>query len=73
MRAILQHPELLLLDEPTSALDPESAAMVFSIMEHLNREQKITIMCVTHSDYRPATLAAQTFRIENRQLILNPP
>ena len=73
MRAILQHPELLLLDEPTSALDPESAAMVFSIMEHLNREQKMTIMCVTHSDYRPATLAAQTFRIENRQLILNPP
>jgi len=73
MRAILQQPELMLLDEPTSALDPESATMVFSIMEHLNREKKMTIMCVTHSDYRPVTLAAQTFRIENRQLVVYAP
>lgn len=70
MRAILQHPQLLLLDEPTSALDPESAAMVFSIMERLNREKNMTIISVTHSDYRPQTVKAQTYILENRQLTL---
>lgn len=72
MRSILQEPEMMLLDEPTSALDPESAAMVFSIMERLNREKKMTIVSVTHSDYRPETVKALTFRLENRKLTLAP-
>ncbi|MBM3163061.1 MAG: ATP-binding cassette domain-containing protein [Chlorobi bacterium] len=70
MRAILQQPDLMLLDEPTSALDPESAAMVFSIMERLNTERKMTILGVTHSDYRPETVVALAYRLENRRLTL---
>lgn len=70
MRSILQEPEMMLLDEPTSALDPESAAMVFSIMERLNRTEKMTIMTVTHSDYHPETLRGIVYRLENRTLQL---
>ncbi|NTU88106.1 MAG: ABC transporter ATP-binding protein, partial [Chlorobiaceae bacterium] len=55
---------------PTSALDPESAAMVFSIMERLNRAENMTIMTVTHSDYRPETLRGIVYRLENRTLQL---
>jgi len=72
MRSILQEPEMMLLDEPTSALDPESAAMVFSITERLNTSRKMTIMTVTHSDYRPETIKGVMYRLENRSLKLMP-
>ncbi len=68
MRALLQQPEILLLDEPTSALDAESAAMVFTIIEKLNREQSMTIICVTHSDYTPQTLQPEIYFLQNRTL-----
>ncbi|MBO8092671.1 MAG: ATP-binding cassette domain-containing protein [Prosthecochloris sp.] len=70
MRAILQQPEMLLLDEPTSALDAESASMVFSIIEHLNRDRRMTIIAVTHSDYQPERVEAFTYLLENRKLRL---
>jgi len=66
MRALLQQPEILLLDEPTSALDADSAAMVFSIIETLNREKGMTIICVTHSDYRPETVEPALYILKNR-------
>jgi len=53
MRAILLQPDILLLDEPTSALDPESAGMVFSLIERLNTNEGKTLITVTHSDYVP--------------------
>jgi putative ABC transport system ATP-binding protein len=70
MRSILQQPDLMLLDEPTSALDAESASMVFSIMERLNTEKKMTILGVTHSDFRPETVEALAYRLENGRLTL---
>ncbi|TCD47395.1 ATP-binding cassette domain-containing protein [Chlorobium sp. N1] len=72
LRTLLLEPDLLLLDEPTSALDPESAAMVFSIMERLNREKGKTLLTVTHSDYRPEGPQVALYRIENRTLSLQP-
>lgn len=72
MRAILQQPDLLLLDEPTSALDTESATMVFAIMENLNTTKKMTMITVTHSDYRPENVRTLVYRLENRTLLLMP-
>jgi putative ABC transport system ATP-binding protein len=68
MRSILLQPDLMLLDEPTSALDPESASMVFSIMERLNAERNMTIITVTHSDYLPKSVRKVLFMLQNRQL-----
>lgn len=68
MRAILQEPLLLLLDEPTSSLDPESAAMVFSIMEQLNLEQQKTLITVMHGDYNPVKVRPRTCILSNRTL-----
>lgn len=48
-RAIFLSPELLLADEPTGNLDPESTKEVLSIFLELNREQRITIIMVTHN------------------------
>ena len=71
MRALLQEPIVLLLDEPTSALDQESAAMVFSIMERLNTEDRKTLITVTHIDYKPETVRPLTYNLAHRSLQLS--
>ena len=47
-RALAMKAEILLLDEPTSALDPELVAEVEDVVKGL-REEKITMVLVTHS------------------------
>lgn len=68
MRALLQEPRLLLLDEPTSALDAESAGMVFSIIERLNADG-MTVVLVTHSEYRPSIPETRTMTMSNGKLV----
>jgi len=47
-RALLASPEVLLMDEPTSALDPETADRLMDTVRRLSREQRLTIVMVTH-------------------------
>ncbi|NOR26508.1 MAG: ATP-binding cassette domain-containing protein [Desulforhopalus sp.] len=45
-RALVTHPELLVLDEPTASLDTKGQNDFFSLLKELNRE--LTILVVTH-------------------------
>jgi zinc transport system ATP-binding protein len=45
-RAIVSHPELLLLDEPTANVDAKVAADIYRILKELGK--KMTVMMVTH-------------------------
>lgn len=47
-RALINRPKILLADEPTASLDSASAAVVFEIMQRLNKEMGQTIIVVTH-------------------------
>lgn len=47
-RALAQAPDLLLLDEPTAAVDPQVEAEFYELLAHLNREQGLTILLVSH-------------------------
>jgi iron complex transport system ATP-binding protein len=47
-RALAQRPRLLLLDEPTSHLDINHQVEVFDLLQQLNREHGLTLICVTH-------------------------
>ena len=47
-RSLVNDPGLILADEPTGALDTKSSQEVMRLFAHLNREQGITIMLVTH-------------------------
>jgi len=47
-RALLHHPQVLLLDEPTSAMDPESAYLVRQAVASLRSEERAIIIC-THN------------------------
>lgn len=47
-RALLSHPDLLLLDEPTTGLDPRSKREVQAVIEELRRDHGTTILLTTH-------------------------
>jgi zinc transport system ATP-binding protein len=51
-RALAGEPELLVLDEPTAGMDTVSLRSLYAVLEKLNREQRITILMVTHGNVK---------------------
>jgi len=49
VRALINQPKLLLADEPTGALDRQSAQGLAQLLVELNREEKVTLIVVTHA------------------------
>jgi len=49
VRALINQPKLLLADEPTGALDRASAQGLGQLLVELNREEKVTLVVVTHA------------------------
>lgn len=47
-RALCATRKLLLLDEPVSGLDPKATSEMYGIIEELNRQDKITIIMISH-------------------------
>ncbi len=58
-RAIVGNPEIILADEPTGNLDSVMGAEIMDILIRLNKEEKTTIVMVTHDEH----LAEQAHRI----------
>ena len=46
-RALLNHPQLLILAEPTVGIDNESMLALYEVLEKL-KEKKVTIIISTH-------------------------
>ena len=49
-RAIANRPKVLIADEPTGNLDPKMSHDILELLEKINREQKTTIIMVTHDE-----------------------
>ena len=49
-RAISKKPAILIADEPTGNLDPKKTDEIISILEKINKEEKTTILVVTHDN-----------------------
>ncbi|MBO4918130.1 MAG: ABC transporter ATP-binding protein [Bacteroidales bacterium] len=47
-RALITHPQIILADEPTGALDSKTSVEVMDLLGQLNREEKVTLIVVTH-------------------------
>lgn len=45
---LIHRPQVLFLDEPTTGLDPQNRAGVWTYLERLNKEEKLTILLTTH-------------------------
>ena len=58
-RALINNPQVLLADEPTGNLDADTGAEILELLRTLNREQKLSMVMVTHDQ----SLAAKADRI----------
>ena len=47
-RALLHEPKILFMDEPTLGLDPQTRNHIWSYIQNLNKEQKLTVFFTTH-------------------------
>jgi putative ABC transport system ATP-binding protein len=48
-RSIIHRPQIIMADEPTGNLDPTLSLEILEFLAKINRENKITIIMVTHS------------------------
>ncbi len=54
VRALINQPVLLLADEPTGSLDRQTADALVELLGELNREEKVTLLVVTHAGHLAA-------------------
>jgi putative ABC transport system ATP-binding protein len=67
-RALAIEPKLILADEPTGNLHSDQAKHIMSLFKHLNENEGVTIVQVTHSDYN-ATFSNKVIQIKDGKII----
>ena len=67
---IAMKPEVIIFDESTAMLDPRGRREVVDVMEKLNREEKITILNITHY-MEEAARADRVIVINDGKLVLD--
>ena len=65
-RALVVKPEVLLLDEPAAALDPQIRDSFFETIHDLNRDQRITVLLVTHDLGQIGQYATKLLYVDKR-------
>jgi putative ABC transport system ATP-binding protein len=70
-RALVHDPLLILADEPTGNLDEETGAQMMSLLSRLAREQRRTVLIVTHSA-EATSYADRILRLSHGQLVTEP-
>ncbi len=68
-RALVLRPDVLLLDEPTANLDPANVALIEGIVARLNREQKMTVVFVTHNLFQARRMGQRVALLLDGQLM----
>ena len=66
-RSMANHPQVLLCDEPTGNLDLRTGAEIHAVLQQLNRERGVTIICVTH-DHRLIDMADRIMWVRDGQI-----
>ena len=67
-RALMNNPALLLADEPTGNLDSENSREIIELLRKFNREQKQTVIIITH-DEKIALSADRMISIEDGRVV----
>ena len=72
-RALINHPDALLLDEPTSALDPEAADRLMSTVRELSAQVGLTTVMVTHRLAEARAASSYTVMLESGVVVESAP
>jgi len=68
-RAIAKRPAILIADEPTGNLDPEMTDEMIKLLEKINREEKTTLLVVTHNDVMAERHPKRTIKLESGHIV----
>jgi predicted ABC-type transport system involved in lysophospholipase L1 biosynthesis ATPase subunit len=63
---LINQPRLLLADEPTGALDRAAAGELARLLVELNREERVTVILVTHAEDLAARMARRFQLVDGR-------
>lgn len=69
-RAMMAHPDLLLLDEPSLGLAPLLVREIFRIIRKINQEQNTTILLVEQNTNMALQIAHYGYVMENGKIVL---
>ncbi len=67
-RALFARPSILLADEPTGSLDRRTGDHVIALFQELHRQERITVLLVTHED-RIARSADRIIRVDDGRVV----
>jgi zinc transport system ATP-binding protein len=67
-RALCAAEKLLVLDEPAAGLDPLAAREMYSLLEKINRDMKMTIIMVSHDIVSAVKYANKVLHLWQKQL-----
>ena len=68
-RAIAKKPTILIADEPTGNLDPKMTNEMITLLEKINREEKTTLVVVTHDAVMVENHPKRTIRIDSGHVV----
>ncbi|MBC2576986.1 metal ABC transporter ATP-binding protein [Peptostreptococcus russellii] len=64
-KAIVNSPEILILDEPTTGIDHHSENVLYELLDKLHKEEKITIVMISHDIEKIKAHSNKLIRIED--------
>jgi branched-chain amino acid transport system ATP-binding protein len=70
-RALMMRPRLLLLDEPSQGLAPQITENIFSILQRLNAEERVTMLLVEQNASLALRLATFASVLETGRMVLS--
>jgi ABC-2 type transport system ATP-binding protein len=68
-KALINHPELLLLDEPTASLDPDTADVIRSYLERYQRSSGATLLLASHNMAEVERMCSNVLMLKTGRLV----
>lgn len=72
-KAVIHHPELIVLDEPTASLDPDVAMRVRDRLEQMNEERRATLLLTSHDMREVEELTTRVIFLRSGRIIADGP
>jgi ABC-type lipoprotein export system ATPase subunit len=67
-RALISRAAIILADEPTGNLDTTTGTEIMALLRHLNQDQNVTLLLVTH-DHEAAAFADHVVQLRDGQIV----